>query len=143
MATVRNQTDRHKMNRTTTSDKPCSPFFAKAKEKQRHPQSKRKLLHICFCPNAPKTVLYAIFFASLELDFFRYPRFILCDNMEDKGMEKERTQNFQNQIVAISQRMTEDHQTIFATSMVSDELNNNVDLCVGEYYDQDNKTLKV
>lgn len=89
------------------------------------------------------SVLYAIFFASLELDFFRYPRFILCDNMEDKGMEKERTQNFQNQIVAISQRMTADHQIIFTTSMVSDELNNNVDLCVGEYYDQDNKTLKV
>jgi hypothetical protein len=33
----------------------------------------------------------------------RYPKFILCDNMEDKGMEKERTQNLQNLIVKISE----------------------------------------
>jgi len=34
MVTVRNQTDRQKMNRTLISDKPCLPSFAKAKEKQ-------------------------------------------------------------------------------------------------------------
>lgn len=87
-------------------------------------------------------VLFSIFFASLELNFFRYPRFILCDNMEDKGMEKIRTQNFQNLITSISERFGKDHQIIFTTSMIADELNN-TPYCVGENYDRHNKTLKV
>ncbi|MET4142620.1 AAA family ATPase [Pedobacter sp. UYP1] len=85
---------------------------------------------------------FAIFFASLDLGFMRYPKFILCDNMEDKGMEKERTQNFQNVIAEISARIETTHQIIFTTSMVSDELNN-TSLCVGFEYHQGNKTLKV
>jgi hypothetical protein len=87
-------------------------------------------------------VLFAIFFASLELDFFRYPRFILCDNMEDKGMEKVRTQNFQNLIVAMSEKFGKDHQIIFTTSMIADELNN-TPYCVGIEYDRSHKTLQV
>jgi hypothetical protein len=86
-------------------------------------------------------VLFSIFFASLELDFFRYPRFIICDNMEDKGMEKIRTQNFQELITTMSDKFEVEHQIIFTTSMVSDELNN-TPYCVGEEYDRNNKTLK-
>jgi hypothetical protein len=85
-------------------------------------------------------VLFAIFFASLELDFLRYPRFILCDNMEDKGMEKARTQNFQNLITAMSDSYDQPHQIIFTTSMVSDELNNKP-YCVGNDYTRTDKTL--
>jgi hypothetical protein len=87
-------------------------------------------------------VLFSIFFASLELNFFRYPRFILCDNMEDKGMEKVRTQNFQKLITSMSERFGKDHQIIFTTSMIADELND-TPYCVGENYDRNNKTLKV
>lgn len=87
-------------------------------------------------------ILFSIFFASLELDFFRYPRFILCDNMEDKGMEKERTQNFQKLITSMSERFGKDHQIIFTTSMIADDLNN-TPYCVGASYDRNNKTLKV
>lgn len=87
-------------------------------------------------------VLYSIFFASLELQFFRYPRFILCDNMEDKGMEKERTQNFQDLITSMSDKIKIEHQIIFTTSMISDDLNNKP-YCVGPEYDRFNKTLKV
>jgi hypothetical protein len=87
-------------------------------------------------------VLFAIFFASLELDFFRYPRFVLCDNMEDKGMEKARTQNFQNLIVAMSDKIEIEHQIIFTTSEISDELNN-TPYCVGPEYDRTHKTLDV
>ncbi|MEO9891818.1 hypothetical protein [Aurantibacter sp.] len=90
-------------------------------------------------------VIFSIFFASLEFDFMRYPRFIICDNMEDKGMEKERTQNFQELITSISNDYLEkekSHQIIFTTSMVSDELNDS-EYCVGEDYNTDNKTLKV
>jgi hypothetical protein len=90
-------------------------------------------------------VIFSIFFASLEFDFMRYPRFIICDNMEDKGMEKERTQNFQELITEISNGYLEkekSHQIIFTTSMVSDKLNDS-EYCVGEDYNTDNKTLKV
>jgi hypothetical protein len=86
------------------------------------------------------SVLFAIFFASLELPFFRYPRFILCDNMEDKGMEKQRTQNFQEVITTMAQRFTIDYQIIFTTSMVSDTLNN-TELCVGPEYHRNSKSL--
>lgn len=90
-------------------------------------------------------VLFSIFFCCLEFDFMRYPRFILCDNMEDKGMEKERTQNFQEIITDLSNEYLDkgkSHQIIFTTSMVSDKLNN-TKLCVGEYYSTDSKTLKI
>jgi hypothetical protein len=87
-------------------------------------------------------ILFSLFFASLKLDFFRYPRFILCDNMEDKGMEKERTQNFQNLITRISSEQEQKHQIIFTTSMIADDLNN-TPYCIGIEYDRNNKTLKV
>lgn len=88
-------------------------------------------------------VLFSIFFASLDLNFFRYPRFILCDNMEDKGMEKVRTQNFQNLIAAMSSRFEKNsHQIIFTTSEIADELND-TPYCVGENYDRANKTLQI
>jgi DNA repair exonuclease SbcCD ATPase subunit len=89
-------------------------------------------------------IRYAIFVASLTESFMRYPKFILCDNMEDKGMEKERTQNLQKLVVKISESLKdkEEHQIIFSTSMIADELNN-TPYCVGDDYYQDNKTLKV
>lgn len=90
-------------------------------------------------------VIFAIFFSSLEFDFMRYPRFIICDNMEDKGMEKERTQNFQEIITNISEdylKEEKSHQIIFTTSMISEKLNNS-SYCVGDFYDTNNKTLKV
>ena len=87
-------------------------------------------------------VLFSIFFAAVELDFFRYPRFILCDNMEDKGMEKERTQNFQRVITSLSEKIKKEHQIIFTTSMIADELNN-TRYCVGDEYGETNKTLKL
>ena len=88
------------------------------------------------------SILYALFFASLRLQFFRYPRFILCDNMEDKGMEKERTQNFQKLIVKLSKESAIEHQIIFTTSMIDESLNN-TELCVGEFYTETNKSLKL
>lgn len=84
---------------------------------------------------------YAIFFASLNLEFFRYPRLILCDNMEDKGMEEERSRNFQRVIVNLSKRFDVAHQIIFTTSMIDPGLNT-PESCIGSYYDQDNKSLR-
>ena len=88
-------------------------------------------------------IRFAIFFASLQLDFFRYPGFIACDNMEDKGMEKERSQNFQTLLVKMCSKMPQDsYQMIFTTSMIADDLNTN-DYCVGEEYSESNKSLKL
>lgn len=88
------------------------------------------------------SVRFAIFFASLGKDFFRFPRFILCDNIEDKGMEPMRSQSFQKEIVKISSESDVRHQIIITTSMISPELDNS-DLCVGEFYTETSKTLKL
>ncbi len=85
---------------------------------------------------------YAIFFASLRLPFFRYPRLIICDNMEDKGMESERSQNFQRVIVSLSTRAVVTHQIIFTTSMIDSALDRS-ELCVGPHYNQNAKSLSL
>jgi len=90
-------------------------------------------------------IRFAIFFASIELDFMRYPKFILCDNIEDKGMEEARSKNFQKNIVNIANSKKfadKDFQMIFSTSMINDELNIEP-YTIGEFYDENNKTLKL
>lgn len=85
---------------------------------------------------------FSLFFSSLVIDSMRYPRFILCDNMEDKGIEKERSQNFQNLVVETAKQFpSESYQLIFTTSMISDDLKQS-DYIVGDYYTIENKTLK-
>lgn len=88
------------------------------------------------------SIRFAIFFASLEKEFFRYPRFILCDNIEDKGMEPLRSQSFQKEIAEISSEINTRHQIIITTSMISPALND-TDMCVGEFYTEENMTLKL
>ena len=88
------------------------------------------------------SVRFAIFFASLVKDFFRLPRFILCDNIEDKGMEPLRSQSFQNEIVKISNETKVKHQIIITTSMIAPNLDN-TELCVGDFYTETDKTLKL
>lgn len=85
---------------------------------------------------------YAIYFASLDLDFMRYPRLIICDNMEDKGMEEIRSRNFQKVIVELAKQYNIKHQIIFTTSMIDSSLDNEL-LCVGQKYTKANKSLKL
>ena len=67
---------------------------------------------------------YSIFLASLSIDQMRYPRFIFCDNMEDKGIEKIRAENFQRILVEEAEKFeTEKYQMIYTTSFIPDELN--------------------
>lgn len=86
-------------------------------------------------------IRFAIFFASLELPFFRYPRLIVCDNMEDKGMEQIRSQNFQRLITELSEKYDAAHQIIFTTSMIDPTLED-TDYCIGEHYTVTNKSLR-
>ena len=90
------------------------------------------------------TARFSLFFASLEIPEMRYPRFILCDNMEDKGIEKERAQNFQKLIIETAKLYpTEDYQIIYTTSYISDEFEGS-EYCVGDFYSEEanNKSLK-
>ena len=56
-------------------------------------------------------------------------------------MQPDRSKSFQRKIVQLSSLSKVKHQIIFATSMIDEELNK-TDLCVGEFYDGNNKTLK-
>lgn len=85
---------------------------------------------------------YAIFLASLDIAQMRFPRFIFCDNMEDKGIEPARAHNFQKVLVD----MAEEHnvhsfQLIYTTSHILKELDI-PEYCVGEFYTETNKSLK-
>jgi hypothetical protein len=60
----------------------------------------------------------ALLWASVQDSEFKYPRFMLLDNVEDKGMTQTRSQNFQRQIVNLSRSFVVDHQIIFTTSMI-------------------------
>ena len=102
------------------------------------------------------TARFAFFLSSLQVDGMMYPRLILSDNMEDKGMEDSRSQNFQNILV---RRLNEleaqknktlnlepgslepSYQVIFATSMIAPELDKQ-EYIIGDYYTRDNKSLK-
>ena len=89
------------------------------------------------------SVRFAIFFASIELDFFRYPKFILCDNIEDKGMVDKRSKNFQKKIIEIAELdkfKNKDFQIIFTTSKIAKKLNT-PKYTVGKYSTKKSKTL--
>lgn len=85
---------------------------------------------------------FAFFLSSVKEDSMMYPRLIFSDNMEDKGMEEDRSRNFQRILVDRLREMgNNDYQVIFATSNIAQELNT-PDYTVGEYYTRENKSLK-
>ncbi|MBN9888530.1 AAA family ATPase [Salipiger abyssi] len=77
--------------------------------------------------------------AALEDEKFRHPRFLMIDITEDKGMEQERSHNFQHQVVRISTETEVEHQIILATAMPSPELED--DVFVGKFSTRDSGTL--
>lgn len=84
----------------------------------------------------------ALLWASCIDKEFLYPRFILMDNIEDKGMTEVRSQNFQREIVRISDELSCEHQIIFTTSMIDPVLDVS-NMTVGEKYTFNNKSLKI
>jgi len=80
--------------------------------------------------------------ASCRSQGFRYPRFLLMDNIEDKGMTEARSQNFQRMIVARSTATKAEHQIIFTTSMIDPTLDV-PEYTVGDKYDFNNKSLRI
>jgi hypothetical protein len=84
----------------------------------------------------------ALLWASTLDPQFMYPRFLLMDNIEDKGMNQARSQNFQRRIVEISKSLDGDHQIIFTTSMIDPGLESSA-LVVGEHYTYQHKSLNI
>lgn len=83
----------------------------------------------------------ALHWVSCRNSILRYPRFLLLDNIEDKGMTEQRSQNFQRLIATISEGIETDHQIIFTTSMIDPGLDAS-EMTVGEKYNFSNKALK-
>ena len=85
---------------------------------------------------------FSIFFASLEQPEMRYPRFIFADNMEDKGIEEQRAQHFQQTLIdTLNDYPADSYQVIYTTSYITDDLDHSP-YVVGDHYTADNKSLK-
>jgi len=85
--------------------------------------------------------LLATYIASLADPLFGLPRFLLLDNVEDKGMVQERAWNFQHTIVAECEALPVRQQIIFATSKISPNLNK-PQYVVGRKYTRENPSLE-
>ncbi|MEW8351130.1 MAG: AAA family ATPase [Candidatus Thiodiazotropha taylori] len=83
----------------------------------------------------------AMFSQSIGDEKSRFPGLFLMDNIEDKGMTTERSQNYQRSLLNhFSQYETCSFQLILTTSMVADELNTS-DFAVGDFYAKGMHTL--
>lgn len=78
---------------------------------------------------------FSMLLISLEKKFVRYPRFIIMDNIEDKGMETERVQALHSEIINRSEQSDVVHQIIFTarSEVMSDDLEGS-EYCVGKNY---------
>lgn len=84
--------------------------------------------------------MLSMFKTSLENPKFRYPRFLIMDTIEDKGIEPERSHNFQMIMKEVSEGAKVDHQLIYATSMIAPELENSK-YVVDRYYTHEKRSL--
>lgn len=66
--------------------------------------------------------LVGLYLAALQDHEFLLPRFMLLDNIEDKGMVQDRSWNFQRVMIREVSKSITPHQLIFTTSMLAPEL---------------------
>lgn len=86
--------------------------------------------------------ILGLFLAAGTDEMFFHPRFILMDNVEDKGMEVERSYKFQRTIVETVTELKLPYQIIFTTSMMNPELELE-EYIVGSAYTGENRSLKL
>ncbi|OLL27455.1 hypothetical protein BTH42_31920 [Burkholderia sp. SRS-W-2-2016] len=84
----------------------------------------------------------ALLLSSLEQAYFRYPRLLILDGIEDGGMEVERSYNFQKIIASHSKGSDVVHQIIMTTMSVCPELDNEVYI-VGPKFTHDEKSIQI
>lgn len=86
--------------------------------------------------------VFGMYLAACQDEEYFHPRFVLLDNIEDKGMEVERSHLFQRLIVEYSTEAQVPHQVIFTTSMMNPNLELD-DYVIGPHYTHDNRTLNI
>lgn len=84
----------------------------------------------------------ALLFAACADARMKYPKFLLLDNIEDKGMTPARSHNFQQVIAAMSAATDIEHQIIFTTSMAEPSLDV-PRYTVGKKYTASEKSLNI
>ncbi|MCM2306378.1 MAG: AAA family ATPase [Sulfuritalea sp.] len=84
----------------------------------------------------------ALLLASTRADYFRFPRFVILDGIEDGGMEPDRSFNFQRLISAESDASTAEHQIILATSQICPDLDTE-QYVVGARFTHDEKSIQI
>lgn len=87
------------------------------------------------------SIRLSIFLHAVDDDLSRLPNLLIIDNIEDKGMVPERSQNFQHAIINACEELKNDYQLIFTTSMIADDLNESTN-CVGPFYSKGSYTLE-
>lgn len=87
------------------------------------------------------SIRLAIFLHAVDDNFARLPNFLIMDNIEDKGMIAERSHNFQKIIVSESEKLRDEYQLIFTTSMIDPALDGTA-MCVGPKYLKGTHTLE-
>lgn len=87
------------------------------------------------------SILSLLLSATEDVQFY-HPRFVLFDNIEDKGMEQARSHKFQEIIVGASERTEMQHQIIFTTSMLNPALSD-TKYVIGPHYTLQDQTLKL
>jgi hypothetical protein len=102
--------------------------------------------HVYFSASS-RVILKSSFFlgflaAATKDPLFRHPRFVMIDTVEDKGMEPQRSHNFQNQILRVSEEAQVEHQIIYATSMISPDLDDER-YTVGKFSARNGMTLDI
>lgn len=84
--------------------------------------------------------IFGMFLAAGRDAQFFHPRFVLLDNIEDKGMEVARSHLFQKLIVETATEIEVPYQVIFTTSMMNPDLELD-DYVIGPHYTHDKRTL--
>jgi hypothetical protein len=87
------------------------------------------------------SIRFSIFAHASDDTYARFPNLILMDNVEDKGMREERSQNFQRNMVDVCGTIQNDFQLIYTTSMIAEELEGTT-MCVGPFYSKGSHTLE-
>lgn len=88
------------------------------------------------------SLFLGILFSALSDRLMRFPKLLLLDNVEDKGMVEERVRNFQAIIADNSKEATADHQIIITTSTINKDIETD-DYVIGVSYTRENRTLKI
>ena len=88
------------------------------------------------------SLFMAILKSALEDQKMLFPRFLLLDNVEDKGMVGDRVRHFQKIMVDWSNAENNQHQIIITTSTINPELDIE-DYVIGPSYTEENRTLNI